>query len=106
MKQHGIESRKLLVVHKPYMERRIWASIRAQRPDWDITVISPPISFDAYPVPRIGLTEEVVISIMVGDLQRIVEYPEKGFQIYQAVPEKVKKAFETLIRLGFDGHLL
>ena len=41
------------------------------------TVSSPPIPFEAYPTKDIPL--EQVIHIMVGDFQRILIYPEKGF---------------------------
>ena len=34
---------------------------------------------------------------MVGDLQRIKEYPSKGFQIPQDIPDEVWKAWEILI---------
>jgi hypothetical protein len=43
---------------------------------------------------------------MVGDLQRIRFYPEKGFQIYQEIPAEVWNAYERLIQLGFDKHLM
>jgi hypothetical protein len=43
---------------------------------------------------------------MVGDLQRIRLYPEKGFQIYQEIPENVMKAYEQLISMGFNKHLI
>jgi hypothetical protein len=49
---------------------------------------------------------EKVINIMVGDLQRIKIYPEKGFQIYQEIPAEVWKAYERLVALGFDKHLI
>ena len=62
------------------------------------------ISFDEYPNEEIPL--ERVINIMVGDLQRIKMYPEKGFQIYQQIPSEVWNAYETLLRLGFDKHLM
>jgi hypothetical protein len=42
---------------------------------------------------------------MVGDLQRIKIYPEKGFQIPQEIPSDVWDAFEQLVELGFDKHL-
>lgn len=35
------------------------------------------------------ITEEDVINIMVGDLQRIKVNPEKGFQIFQEMPNDV-----------------
>jgi len=47
-----------------------------------------------------------VINIMAGDLQRIKYYPEKGFQVYQEIPEDVWEAFEKLVALGFDKHLM
>jgi len=44
--------------------------------------------------------------MMVGDLQRIKYYPEKGFQIYQEIPEEVWKAYEELVKMGFDKQLI
>jgi hypothetical protein len=46
-----------------------------------------------------------VIAIMVGDLQRIRDYPARGFQIAQDIPANVLDAFETLVGLGYDTHL-
>lgn len=43
---------------------------------------------------------------MVGDLQRIAVYGKNGFQIPQDIPEKVWHAYEQLVALGFDKHLL
>ena len=46
-----------------------------------------------------------VISIMVGDLQRIKLYPEKGFQIPQSIPTEVWAAYESLVEAGYNRHL-
>ena len=43
---------------------------------------------------------------MVGDLQRIREYPARGFQVAQDIPDDVWAAFETLVAAGFDRHLI
>jgi hypothetical protein len=43
---------------------------------------------------------------MVGDLQRIRVYPEKGYQIPQEIPDEVWTAYEELIAAGFDQHLV
>jgi hypothetical protein len=66
------------------------------------------VSFDDYLAnyANSALTREDVISIMVGDLQRIRLYPEKGFQIPQEIPDDVWTAFEELVRLGYDRHLV
>ena len=42
---------------------------------------------------------------MVGDLQRIKIYPDKGFQIPQEIPEDVWAAYEALVSAGYDQHL-
>lgn len=43
---------------------------------------------------------------MVGDLQRIKEFPKLGFQIEQDIPSDVWEAFEALVARGYDKYLL
>ena len=43
---------------------------------------------------------------MVGDLQRIIEYPAMGFQIAQDVPPDVLQAYRNLIRQGYTRHMI
>ena len=93
-----------IVVQKPYMERRSYATFKKHWPDKDLIVTSPEISFEQYPTNEISI--EKVINIMVGDLQRIKFYPDRGFQIYQEIPADVWSAYEKLIGLGFDKHLM
>ena len=92
-----------LLVQKPYMERRSFATFKRHWPDKKLIVTSPQISLHAYPNDEI--TMERVINIMVGDLQRIRLYPAKGFQIYQEIPPNVWTAYEELIKLGYTKHL-
>lgn len=92
-----------LLVQKPYMERRTYATFRKQWPDKDLLVTSPQIAFEDYPTEEIPM--ERVIEIMVGDLQRIRLYPQKGFQIPQEIPAEVWAAYEKLVEWGFTGHL-
>ncbi|KPC57370.1 Uncharacterized protein AC509_1592 [Pseudomonas amygdali pv. morsprunorum] len=42
----------------------------------------------------------------MGDLQRIMIYPQKGFQIEQMIPKEVVQAWEYLVEQGFDHHLI
>jgi hypothetical protein len=43
---------------------------------------------------------------MVGDLQRIIVYGEKGYQIPQEVPADVLDAYERLVERGYTKRLL
>lgn len=104
LKKKGIIIQHLILVQKPYMERRSYATIKKQWPEADVQVTSPHISFETYPTEEISL--ERVINIMVGDLQRIIEYPRLGYQIYQNVPDKVMQAYVFLIQHGYTQHLM
>ncbi len=103
-KKIHIES--FVLVQKPYMERRSYATFKKQWPDntTKITVTSPRLSFDEYTAAGISRTD--VIHVMVGDLQRIREYPALGYQIEQSIPEDVWNAYLLLVSAGFDHHLI
>lgn len=103
LQERGLDPTSFIVVQKPYMERRSYATFKKHWPDKSLLVTSPQISFQDYPAADIPL--ERVINVMVGDLQRIRIYPAKGFQIPQDIPDNVWQAFEQLVALGFDQHL-
>ncbi|WP_439481960.1 YdcF family protein [Cyclobacterium plantarum] len=104
LEKKGLDFRQFIVVQKPYMERRSYATFKKHWPEKTLWVTSPRISFEAYPNEEISMP--IVIQSMVGDLQRIKEYPKKGFQIHQDIPDEVWAAFEQLVALGFDQHLI
>jgi uncharacterized SAM-binding protein YcdF (DUF218 family) len=96
----------LLLVQKPYMERRTYATFKKQWPgeSIDIVVSSPPITYDNYFDEK--NPKEDILNVMVGDLQRIIEYPKLGFQIAQDVPEDVLVAWKFLVDAGYTKHLM
>ena len=104
MEDAGIWAKDAIVVQKPYMERRTYATVSKQWPEIKITVTSPQVSYDEYFSE--SLPKDFILSVMVGDLQRIIEYPSRGFQIAQPVPASVLGAMQKLIVLGYDKHLI
>lgn len=106
--ERNIAPQKFIVVQKPYMERRSFATFRKIWPEKDVLVTSPQVSFDEYldSYSAKELSPNDVINIMVGDLQRIRTYAEEGFQIHQDIPEDVWSAFEELVRAGYDQRLI
>lgn len=103
-----IDPEKFILVQKPYMERRSFATFRKQWPEKEVLVTSPQVSLHDYlqQYSNETLTADDVVSIMVGDLQRIRLYPELGFQIPQPIPDDVWEAYEQLVKAGYDRHLL
>ena len=108
LSERGIDPRSFIVVQKPYMERRSYATFKKVWPEKELVVTSPRVSLDEYltKYSHDSLSADDVISIMVGDLQRIRDYPERGFQIHQEIPQDVLQAFDELVRAGYDRHLL
>jgi uncharacterized SAM-binding protein YcdF (DUF218 family) len=104
LEEKNLNPEKIILVQKPYMERRSYATFKRYWPDKKVIVTSPPFDFDEYPTEEI--TIENIIHIMVGDLQRIKIYSEKGFQISQDIPDDVLSAYERLIKIGFTKHLI
>ncbi|MFJ2707739.1 YdcF family protein [Streptomyces sp. NPDC087428] len=100
----GITPTTVMLVSKPYMERRSFATARKLWPDVEILCASEPLEFDDY-VKSIG-DEKLVLDMLVGDLQRVIEYPKLGFAIEQEVPEDVHAAYESLIHDGFTSRLI
>jgi hypothetical protein len=104
----ALDPKTFIVVQKPYMERRSYATFRKVWPEKDIVVSSPQVSFTEYLTDYVNreLTPDDVVSIMVGDLQRIREYAKRGYQIEQEIPNEVWKAFEQLVAEGYDKYLI
>ena len=102
LRANGIVVRKIIAVQKPYMERRTYATFKKVWPEIDVLVTSPQISFEDYPVGYVP--EKKIIGAMVGDLQRIKSYPEKGFQIAQEIPVDVWDACERLASAGYTNY--
>jgi uncharacterized SAM-binding protein YcdF (DUF218 family) len=103
----GLDPASFILVQKPYMERRSYATFMKRWPEKRAVVTSPQVSFAEYLArySNDALTDDDVVGIMVGDLQRIRDYPARGFQIPQEIPAAVWEAFEELVRLGYDTHL-
>lgn len=107
LESNSIDFASVLVVTKPYMERRAFATGAKQWPDKKIIVSSPPCSFDEYFGTYVNETSpEDILNIMMGDFQRIDIYGRKGFQTPQEIPASVWEAFNRLKELGYTKHLL
>ena len=93
-----------ILVTKPYMTRRAYATAARQWPEIEWSVTAPARSFIEY------LTESVspvkTLNIMAGDLQRMRLYVDKGFQIPQEVPTDVWASYEYLRDHGYDTAVI
>ncbi|MFE0493088.1 YdcF family protein [Streptomyces albidoflavus] len=94
----------VLLVSKPYEERRAYATARQVWPEVEIVSASAAVGYDEY-ARSIG-DERLVIDMLVGALQRLLVYPEQSLVIHQDVPECVRAAYERLVVAGYTARLL
>ncbi|MGY1998283.1 YdcF family protein [Streptomyces rochei] len=104
LEKEGIEVASVLLISKPYEERRAYATARKLWPAVEVVSASAPMTLDEY-VDSIG-DARLVIDMLVGALQRLMIYPEQGFMISQSVPADVLDAYERLCEAGFTSRLL
>lgn len=100
----GIEPASVLLISKPYMQRRAYATCRKVWPEVQPVCASEPLTYEEY-LASIG-NEHFVIDMLVGDLNRVMDYPQLGFAIDQDVPVDVTDAYERLIKNGYDSRLI
>ena len=108
LSERWLEPQKFIVVQKPYMERRAYATFRRRWTGKDLIVTSPQASFDDYleRYSHESLSQDDVVSIIVGDLQRLKVYGERGWQIPQEIPDDVWQAYLELVGAGYDSRLI
>jgi uncharacterized SAM-binding protein YcdF (DUF218 family) len=102
--ERGLRVRSAIAVQKPYMERRTLATFQVRWPELELVVTSPQIDFDSYPNDEISRDD--VIHIMLGDLQRLRLYAEKGWSAPQEIPAGVLAAYERLVAAGYTRRLV
>ena len=104
----GLHPSRVLLVQKPYMEMRTMATFLRQwpgAPQPAFAVTSPRVALGVYAdASRAGLSLRDILSVVVGDAQRVATYPAKGFQAYYRVPPEAWAAIKTLLRAGFTFH--
>jgi uncharacterized SAM-binding protein YcdF (DUF218 family) len=104
MRERQIDCKALLIVTKPNMERRARATAMVIVPaSAKVMITSPPATFHEY---CRTVDAGKLISLMVGDLQRMALYPSLGFQAAEIVPQHVDASYRRLIEAGFTSHLI
>lgn len=104
VERSGLHIRTLLVVAKPYMTRRGYATGAKVWPQIDLLMQCEEIDLDDY--FKREADPERTLQALVGDLHRLIVYPRLGFQIEQPLPAAVIDALKRLAAAGYDRRLL
>lgn len=102
--EKGITPKTILIVTKPYMERRALATTLAAWSDVQVSVASPTLDFDTYPNDTISY--DLLINMVVGDTQRLMIFSESGHIPKQDFPQEVVDAYNVLIEHGYNKQVI
>ncbi|NGY59317.1 YdcF family protein [Lentzea sp. NEAU-D13] len=100
----GVRPESIMLISRPYQQRRAYATCRKVWPEINVMCSSQPLPLDEY-IAGIGDVDRV-INMLVGDTQRITEYARRGFAIEQDVPDNVVDAFQRLVEAGYTSRLI
>lgn len=106
LNENNIPAKRVILVQQPFMERRVLATFLRQWPGdkentWALAT-SPELSIEQYPNESVGSMTDL-IGYMLGTLERIRDYPSKGFQIEQTIPAEVLEAYSELRHIGYQA---
>lgn len=104
LEEHHVPVSSVLLVSKPYEERRAYATARKLWPGVEWVCASTPMTLPDY-VDSIG-DARLVVDMLVGAQQRLMIYPRQGFMIEQDIPDDIKAAYERLRDHGFTSRLV
>ncbi|WP_228923421.1 YdcF family protein [Streptomyces sp. DH7] len=104
LEEAGTHVSSVLLVSKPYEERRAYATACKLWPGVQFVSASTPMTFDSY-IESIGSTR-LVVDMLVGALDRLLIYPNQGFMVRQSVPAPIAEAYGRLCRDGFTSRLV
>ena len=104
LSERGHPVSRVIVVTKPQTLRRVVATAPIFWPEVSLITSCPDHEFAEQPTAEHSVDD--LINEMVGDVQRMIEYPRLGFQAPQGVPVEVIAAYEELKVRGYTRHLL
>lgn len=102
LQDKGIVCDSVILVQKPFMERRAIATFEKQ---WPSSYSQLQVSSTAHPFFEY-INEDMplmmVLEALMEDYSRVKSYPDKGYQTEQAIPENVELSYQALhSKFGF-----
>ena len=104
-----LESRNIKVstgtiVCKNYLSRRALATAKKQWPEVEWFIETPNLSFEEYIKNESNIDR--MINLLVGDIQRLMIYPNFGFQIPVTIPQEILNSYDFLVNHGYIQFLI
>ena len=98
----NLNIKSCIVVSKPYNEKRVYAAFKKIMPEYEVIIHSENISCEEY----YKQNGDEWINVLVGDIQRMKIFAEKGWQIKMDIPQDVWDAYKILEKRGYNKFIL
>ena len=102
IEKENLNIKTCIIVCKPFAEKRAYAAFQKIMPEYKAIIHSENISFEEY-YKKNG---REWINVLVGDIQRMKLFYEKGWQIKMDIPNDVWNAYEKLANKGYNKFVL
>ncbi len=106
IEENKLPIRSCLVVGRPYVEKRSFAVFEKVMPEYKGIFTSENIGCEAYFDRYVGDVKKEEISVLVGDIQRMKVYAQRGWQVAVDMPEYVWQANEELVKRGYCQYII
>lgn len=96
LREKEMKCESLILVQKPFMERRAIATFEKQ---WQSPYSQLQVTSTAHPFFEYineEMTLMMVLEALMEDFSRVKTYPEKGFQTEQEIPAHVESSYQAL----------
>lgn len=104
LESHNIKVSTGIIVCKNYLSRRALATAKKQWPEIEWFIETPNLSFEEYIKNESNIDR--MINLLVGDIQRLMIYPNFGFQIPVTIPQEVLNSYDFLVKHGYTQFLI
>ena len=102
--KQGIKFSRVIMIQKPYAERRAWCLALKKWPNKEIIMDSEKTTFQNY--FKSDIPEKKIISMMVGEIQRLIYSPQFGWIDQVDIPQDVLISYRKLCDLGYTERLM
>ena len=106
IEEERMDVHSCIFVGRPYGEKRIATYFKKIMPEYKGMITSEKIECEEYfnRFEKESKIEE--ISTLVGDIQRMKLYPQKGWSIEVEIPKQVWHAYEELVKRGYKKWII
>ena len=108
IEKYNIKSDKIIIVHNNLSQRRTLSAAKAIMKNKKLVITSPNRTFSQFIERLNNETEEQeknIISVIVGDIQRIIIFPQLGWQLENDVPEQIVEDYYKLKNMGYTKYI-